>query len=299
MISRDSCASYTNVLMRFYRQSNQSFTRRDQTTKICWFTENDGTFPIVRNYKFRRGQKVIAIGNPGGIGGKILENAVCEGILSTQTEVDDQPYYQLSIAINHGNSGGPILDDAGNAIGIATLKMLKNEAIGYCIPPEALLNAIETLWRSDSDKIRQTNEQHYRSISLNRGLGKLTIVLQLPGSVLEPPSEKLHELIRSALLDFDKAARQLPNDVRVFVCRALIKVMLSDWTEALADLNEAVRLEPNEQAILDFRNAVQQEVGQQRPIAGGRSGAPFSSMTMPDVHRLRPPGPLRPPGRRP
>ena len=248
--------------------------------------------PIVQAYKFRRGQRVIAIGNPGRGDGQVLENAVCEGILSSQTELDGQPYYQLSIAINHGNSGGPILDNAGNVLGVATLKGMKTEAMGYCVPPDALHLAIESLRRLDSEKVRETNEQHRQvagEIGRSCGMDKLAFILRQPAAALENPSEELRELVQSAILDFDKATQQFPDEVGVFVGRAVLKLVLSDWTGVLADLDTAVRLEPNELLLFDFRNAVQREIDQreQRQLTGKH---PISSVpsTIPDMNRLRP-----------
>ncbi len=266
-------------------------------------TKEHRVIPTVRDYRFRRGQKVIAIGNPGRGDGKVLENAVCEGILSTQTEVDDQPYYQLSIAINHGNSGGPVLDDAGNVLGVATLKATKTEAMAYCVPPDDLNLAIEMVRQTDSEQIRQCSGRHLSLVYLNRGLEKLAAIIQLPPSVLSDPPENLRELARSALKDLDEAVRRLPNDVRAYVARAVFKMMLDDWSGTVADLDKAVRLAPDKRELAEFRNAARMELEQRRQVAGGRSTSrtPINPITMQDMNRMRPPmiGPgLRPFGPR-
>ena len=264
-------------------------------------TREHYVIPMVHDYKFRRGQKVIAIGNPGGIGGKILENAVCEGILSTQTEVDDLPYFQLSIAINHGNSGGPILDDAGNALGVATLKMTKNEAIAYCIPPDALAHAIEILWQSDSETIQQVNTRHRPLVGFNRGVDKLVTIIQVPAAVLDDPPEIIRDLAHSAVQDFDEAERNLPKDDRVFFYRALVKLVVNDFTGALTDLNVAARLAPDKPEIVGLRDNIRQAMAQRNQAADGRSSPtmPLSTFAMPDMNRFRPPVPMIPPPRMP
>ncbi len=67
----------------------------------------------------RVGQRVIAIGNPLGLGG-----TVTEGIVSAlnrnlgSTPADD--FIQTDAAINHGNSGGPLFNEQGQVIGIDT-----------------------------------------------------------------------------------------------------------------------------------------------------------------------------------
>ena len=67
------------------------------------------------------GEHVIAIGNPVG-----LDSTVTEGIISNikrQVTADtDIHYLQTDVAINAGNSGGPLIDKDGKILGIATMK---------------------------------------------------------------------------------------------------------------------------------------------------------------------------------
>jgi serine protease Do len=72
------------------------------------------------------GDPVMVVGNPLGLG-----TSVSAGIISglhrnlMNTPVDD--YIQTDASINHGNSGGPMLDRDGNVIGISTI-VISNEA---------------------------------------------------------------------------------------------------------------------------------------------------------------------------
>jgi len=68
------------------------------------------------------GQKVLAIGNPFG-----LEGTLTTGIVSSlgrtirgENERTLEGLIQTDAAINPGNSGGPLLDSAGNVVGINT-----------------------------------------------------------------------------------------------------------------------------------------------------------------------------------
>lgn len=85
------------------------------------------------------------IGNPGVHNELVLQNAISKGVMSTETTIDGQPYYQLGISINPGNSGGPVLDMAGHVIGVVTLSAVQEEAIGFCIPVAAIQEAMEHL----------------------------------------------------------------------------------------------------------------------------------------------------------
>jgi S1-C subfamily serine protease len=74
------------------------------------------------------GQHIIAVGNPVG-----LESTVTEGIISNTNrlvtgDARDIYYLQTDVAINAGNSGGPLIDKEGKIVGIATMKYMK---LGY------------------------------------------------------------------------------------------------------------------------------------------------------------------------
>ncbi|MDR1305326.1 MAG: trypsin-like peptidase domain-containing protein [Verrucomicrobiales bacterium] len=85
------------------------------------------------------GQTVIAIGNPVG-----FESSVSQGILSATNRtltVGDTSYdslLQTDAAINPGNSGGPLVDIAGQFVGLSTAKEANAgvEGIGFAIPAE-------------------------------------------------------------------------------------------------------------------------------------------------------------------
>lgn len=66
----------------------------------------------------RSGSKVYTVGFP--LPSELGNNAkVGEGIINSLTGLDDDPrMYQISIPIQPGNSGGPLLDAKGNVIGI-------------------------------------------------------------------------------------------------------------------------------------------------------------------------------------
>jgi S1-C subfamily serine protease len=62
------------------------------------------------------GQVVFAIGTP--LDPK-LQGTVTRGIVSANRVFEGQAFIQSDVIINGGNSGGPLLDEAGNVIGVA------------------------------------------------------------------------------------------------------------------------------------------------------------------------------------
>lgn len=68
------------------------------------------------------GQKVLAIGNPFGLGGSLAVGVVSslERDIRTPSESLMKDVIQTDAAINPGNSGGPLLDSSGNVLGVNT-----------------------------------------------------------------------------------------------------------------------------------------------------------------------------------
>jgi len=96
------------------------------------------------------GDWVIAIGEPFG-----LAKTVTAGIISTKnrtvepgTEGEFQHFLQTDAAINPGNSGGPLVDMAGEVIGVNTAiytQTAGNEGIGFAQPSNTVVNVYNDL----------------------------------------------------------------------------------------------------------------------------------------------------------
>lgn len=97
--------------------------------------------------KSRRGDWVLAIGNPLGEGitaseGIISRLGVTVPLSSTQTYND---LIETTAAINPGNSGGPLINMAGEVIGITTLGATGVQGMGYAISMVDALPVIQKL----------------------------------------------------------------------------------------------------------------------------------------------------------
>jgi serine protease Do len=93
------------------------------------------------------GDMVLAIGNPFG-----FEETVTEGIISSKgrpNRVDGfGDFLQTDAAINPGNSGGPLINLAGEVIGINTAIISRtgsSAGIGFAIPSNTVRVAMESL----------------------------------------------------------------------------------------------------------------------------------------------------------
>ena len=92
--------------------------------------------PLGDSDRVRPGEWAIAIGNPLG-----LDNTVTAGIISaiqrTNAVGEGQrvPYIQTDAAVNPGNSGGPLINDRGQVIGINTaIRQAPGAGLSFAIP---------------------------------------------------------------------------------------------------------------------------------------------------------------------
>ncbi|MBP1859094.1 DegQ family serine endoprotease [Rhizobium herbae] len=98
------------------------------------------------------GDQILAIGNPFGIG-----TTVTAGIVSARgRDLHSGPYddfIQIDAPINHGNSGGPLVDHAGNVVGINTAIYSPNGGsvgVGFAIPSDQAQKIVAKLEKSGS-----------------------------------------------------------------------------------------------------------------------------------------------------
>lgn len=94
--------------------------------------------PLGDSDKVMQGEDVVAVGHPQG-----LQYSVVEGVLSAIRDVEGHPMLQVAIPIEEGNSGGPLLDRAGNVLGILTLKSAVTINLGFARPINALRGLLE------------------------------------------------------------------------------------------------------------------------------------------------------------
>ena len=93
--------------------------------------------PLGDSSSLQSGDWVIAVGCPVG-----LDFTVTLGIVSSPKRSAHEvgavnlrgTYIQTDAALNSGNSGGPLVDAAGNVVGINTMVRTNTEAIGFAIP---------------------------------------------------------------------------------------------------------------------------------------------------------------------
>lgn len=132
----------------------------DPTYDIAILEIVDPTFkePAPLPYTFKKtesdlGQDVYTIGFP-------REEAVYgRGYLSSTTGFGgDTIAYQVSIPVNPGNSGGPVLDDSGNVIGVINGKQKEADGAAFAIKTSYLLKSVEAISKDALNRKMQINK---------------------------------------------------------------------------------------------------------------------------------------------
>ena len=121
------------------------------------------------------GQKVFAIGNPFGLD-QTLTTGVISGLgreILSVTKRPIQGVIQTDAAINPGNSGGPLLDSAGQLIGVNTAIYSPSGAyagIGFAVPVDTI-NRIVPQLVAHGKVVRPGLGIHVGTDQLSRQLG--------------------------------------------------------------------------------------------------------------------------------
>lgn len=93
------------------------------------------------------------------------------GVISSKTGYQGDPAtYQISAAVQPGNSGGPMFDGEGNLIGIVVSKITQAENVGYAIKLSNLRNLVE----SCSDRISFDYTNRISQLPLTEKIKKIS-----------------------------------------------------------------------------------------------------------------------------
>ncbi len=125
----------------------------DRKTDVALLKIEAGNLPVVKlgnPAETKVGEWVVAIGSPFG-----FENTVTAGIVSAKSrELPDEayvPFLQTDVAVNPGNSGGPLFNMKGEVIGINSQIYSRSggyQGVSFAIPIDVALNVKDQLQKS-------------------------------------------------------------------------------------------------------------------------------------------------------
>jgi serine protease Do len=143
-------ARTVRVLLSDARELPAKILGVDAVTDIALLKVSAADLPALRlgtTQAVSVGDAVIAIGNPFGLG-----QSVSAGIISARARtLEEDPYIdfiQTDAAINHGNSGGPLLSVDGTVIGVTSAILSPSGGsvgLGFAIPAETVAGIVGEL----------------------------------------------------------------------------------------------------------------------------------------------------------
>lgn len=104
------------------------------------------------------GEHVFTLGYPRE------EMVYGEGALSAASGFEgDTVSYQISIPVNPGNSGGPLLDDKGNVIGLISGKQTETEGAAFAVKSQSIISIIQELAKDSLEEGFKLNKKNQLS----------------------------------------------------------------------------------------------------------------------------------------
>jgi tetratricopeptide (TPR) repeat protein len=193
-------------------------------------------FPAIKignSKKLNIGQRIYAIGSPLG-----YENTISEGIISglRSYEESEKNFIQITASISAGSSGGAIVNDKGELIGISTLTAKEGQNLNFAIPIDAVLGVrISSYSKNDA----------YKDFELfDKGLDA-------------GRKGNHYEAIKYFSLYIDK----FPNDAVAYYNRGITRAKLEDYPGAIQDYNKAIEINLNDADAYYCRGNAQAKLG--------------------------------------
>ena len=142
------------------REFTAELVGSDQPSDVALLKIDAGDLPVLRtgdSASLRPGEWVVAIGSPFG-----FDHSVTAGIISAVGRANPYanqqyvPFIQTDVAINRGNSGGPLLDTRGQVVGINS-QIFSNSGgymgVSFAIPIDMVMNVVAQL--KDTGQVRR------------------------------------------------------------------------------------------------------------------------------------------------
>jgi len=152
----DDAADIT-VRLRDRTELKASLIGLDTLTDVALIKVQADELPTVRiasSDDIKVGEWVLAIGSPFG-----FDQTATQGIVSavsrTLPSADYVPFIQTDVAVNPGNSGGPLFNTAGEVIGINSQIYSRTggyQGLSFAIPIDIAMNVAEQLKESGHTK---------------------------------------------------------------------------------------------------------------------------------------------------
>jgi len=141
--------------------------------------------PVISSRQLREGSKVFTFGHPNpSLQG--LDAVYTSGEISKLSGIKDDPrMFQISVPVQNGNSGGALVDEYGNVVGVVVGRLNVNEAgkplqnVNYAVKSTRLLLLLEEQVPKAGEKLKESHPRKSRDPATVRDEVKQATVLIL------------------------------------------------------------------------------------------------------------------------
>jgi len=153
-------ASKVTVILHDDRRLEAEIVGTDRESDVALLKVNTKELGTVKplllgdSDSLRPGQMAVALGSPFGLDGSITIGII-SGVgrsLSSAGQRPNPEIIQTDAAINPGNSGGPLLNSAGEVIGINTAIEVSSTGIGFVVPINTVKSILPALLKGGEVK---------------------------------------------------------------------------------------------------------------------------------------------------
>ena len=199
------------------------------------------------------GEKVYTIGSPLG-----LTFTFSDGMISGKRVLKDNKFLQFTAPVSPGNSGGPLLNSQGKAVGIVTAST-GGENLNFALAIDEvkpLIAAIatvkfETFASPKTQEVLGKNISSLAPISADdRAIEDYTARIELNIKPVESYNNRglaySHKgQYDQAIADFSKALEFDPSLVDAYCNRAAAYITQKNYTAAVKDCSKAIKIDPS------------------------------------------------------
>ena len=186
----------------------------------------------------KTGEIVYLAGNPKG-----LEGAFSNDTISSVREEDAKKRFQMTTLISPGNSGGPVLNEKGEVIGVSFMVLEGGQNLNVVIPSN---NLKELLGRSGGAKpLWQGKQSISAETHLKWGYAKYRL-----------------DQYKAAIEDYDTAINLKPDFASAYYFRGTAKRSLGEYKAAIEDYGTAIDLKPDFARAYYFRGTMRGDLGE-------------------------------------
>lgn len=219
----------------------EGITASDEENDLVILKVSDSSvqpLPLGDSDAVQFGDTVYVSGNP-----KELEGAFSDGTISGSREIGNQTFLQMTAPISPRGSGGPVLNEKGEVIGLSFVTLEDGQSLD-CVIPSNYLKALI----SKSEAVRPLMEEK-QSVSAEmyfyRGNEKY-----------------LMRIYQDAITAYNEAIRLQPDFANAYVNRGLTKEKLGQHESAIMDYSSAIKIDPTLAGAYNNRGSAQRRLGQ-------------------------------------